>query len=453
MNLVSKFSDHWHKTFPHITTGNCRLLLTVSGGLDSVVQLDLIAQSGFDFVMAHCNFQLRGKESKRDEDFVVNLAGKYHKQILVKHFATQEYALQHKLSIQEAARELRYDWFDTIINSWQAENQQGFMLTAHHADDNIETMLMHFFRGTGIDGLTGIASLWKEKKLLRPLLPFFKQELSSYAVENGLEYVEDSSNAADKYTRNYFRNRLIPQIAEVYPQVKENLLHNIQRFKEVGVLYEQAVQLQVKKLIEVKGAEYHIPVLKWKQAVPLPTITWEIIKNFGFAAMETGEVIKLLDAENGAYRSSATHRIIRNRKWIIISPIATAASAHVLIEAGDEKIVFENGLLAMNLVSNPAIPKNNHSNEAMVDVADIRFPLLLRKWKQGDYFYPLGMQKKKKLGRFLIDSKLSRTEKEKVWVLESNRRIIWVIGYRLDDRYKITPKTTTALQFIFENNR
>ena len=265
--------------------------------------------------------------------------------------------------------------------------------------------------------------------------------------------MEDSSNAADKYTRNYFRNRLIPQIAEVYPQVKENLLHNIQRFKEVGVLYEQAVQLQVKKLIEVKGAEYHIPVLKWKQAVPLPTITWEIIKNFGFAAMETGEVIKLLDAENGAYRSSATHRIIRNRKWIIISPIATAASAHVLIEAGDEKIVFENGLLAMNLVSNPAIPKNNHSNEAMVDVADIRFPLLLRKWKQGDYFYPLGMQKKKKLGRFLIDSKLSRTEKEKVWVLESNRRIIWVIGYRLDDRYKITPKTTTALQFIFENNR
>ncbi len=453
MPLLSKFSNHWHKEFPGITAGNCRLLVTVSGGLDSVVLLDLVARSGFDFVIAHCNFQLRGKESKRDEDFVIKLGSKYNKEILVKHFATQEYALQHKLSIQEAARELRYDWFGTIINSWQADSQQGFMLTAHHADDNIETMLMHFFRGTGIDGVTGIASLWKEKKLLRPLLPFFKKELSSYAAENGLEYVEDSSNAADKYTRNYFRNRLIPQIAEVYPQVKDNLLQNIQRFKEVGALYEQAVQQHLKKLIEIKGAECHIPVLKWKQAVPLQTITWEIIKNFGFAAVETGEVIKLLDAENGAYRSSATHRIIRNRKWIIISPLAAAGTAHILVEAGDEKILFENGLLAMSAVTDPAIPKNNHHNQAMADAADIRFPLLLRKWKQGDYFYPLGMQKKKKLSRFLIDSKLSRTDKEKVWVIESNRRIIWVIGYRLDDRYKITPKTTSALLFTFENNR
>jgi tRNA(Ile)-lysidine synthase len=464
MDLLSKFTNHWHNAFAELTVNNCRLLVTVSGGLDSVVLLDLVARSGFQFEIAHCNFQLRGEESERDEEFVHSLGIRYGKEILVNHFNTQEYAETNKIAIQEAARELRYEWFGRIVDSWGATNvatdgdkyavTKNFVVTAHHADDNIETLLMLFFRGTGIHGLTGITPLQKERKLIRPLLIFRKKDLSEYAQVNGLSFVEDSSNAVDKYTRNFFRNRLIPQIREVYPQVEGTLLENIHRFQEAGELYEQAVQQHIKKLAVPIGTEIHIPVLKWKKVQPLHTITWELIKAYGFSAAQTEEVIKLLDADNGAYRSSPTHRIIRNRQWMIISPVAAEeGTSHILLEAGNKEIVFEKGLLKITTITHPQIPHNNIANEALAEAAAIQFPLLVRKWKQGDYFYPLGMQKKKKLSRFFIDSKLSKTDKEKVWVIESNRKIIWVIGYRLDDRFKITPKTKTAVLFTFENNR
>jgi tRNA(Ile)-lysidine synthase len=460
MNLSERFQDHWQKQFCHLTTNNCHLLLAVSGGVDSVVLVDLLNKAGFTFRIAHCNFQLRGEESERDEQFVRNLAAKYGKEVLVKRFETKEYAAEKKCSIQEAARYLRYAWFEDIINAphpvsniqYPASSIQHpvssiYTTTAHHADDNIETLLMHFFRGTGIQGLTGIQPILKERKLIRPLLSFRKSELLEYAQANGLGFVEDSSNASDKYTRNYFRNQLIPQIKEVYPQVEENLLHNIQRFSEVAELYEQSVRIQLNKLIEAKGNEYHIPVLKWKKAVPLHTLTWELIKPYGFTAAQTNEVVKLLDAENGSHIASSTHRIIRNRNWMIISPNATESAQHIIIESGETKVSFENGVLQLDvIIHNSTFKIQNNSSEAFVDLKNIQFPLLLRKWKTGDYFYPLGMQKKKKISRFLIDLKLSKPEKEKVWVLESNQKIIWVVGYRIDDRFKITDQTKNILQ-------
>jgi tRNA(Ile)-lysidine synthase len=210
-------------------------------------------------------------------------------------------------------------------------------------------------------------------------------------------------------------------------------------------------------LSEVKGNECHIPVLKWKKTKPLYAITWELIKQYGFHAAQTSEVIKLLDADNGRYQASATHRIIRNRKWMIISPLETESAQHIIIERKDEEIFFAERSLRVATIQ-PSSGQlhdiiTNNTSEAFLDAKDISFPLLLRKAKTGDYFYPLGMQKKKKLSRFLIDLKLSRTEKEKVWVLENNQKILWVIGYRIDNRYRITEKSKSILHISLAGSR
>jgi tRNA(Ile)-lysidine synthase len=450
MSLLQKFQAEWQQNFAHLSPSDCHLLLAVSGGVDSVVLIDLIHKAGFSFTIAHANFRLRGEESTRDESFVRSLSEKYNCEVLVRHFDTGEYAADQKLSIQEAARTLRYEWFAALVDQYQKEQKQSvWILTAHHADDNIETLLMHFFRGTGIQGLTGIPSIQKERSLLRPLLCFRKQELLLHANDNGLQFVEDSSNASDKYTRNFFRNTLLPQIREVFPQVEANLLHNIDRFSETAMVYRQSVEQHLKKLVEQKNNEWHIPVLKWKKTEPLHSISWELIRPFGFTAAQTDEVIRLLDADNSSYISSATHRIIKNRNWMIISPLAENTAQHILIELDEKTVVFENGSLQLQHIHSLEQEISNSVTEAYLDRKDITFPLLLRKWKQGDYFYPLGMQKKKKLSRFFIDQKLSRTGKEKAWVLESDKKIVWVIGYRIDNRYRITAKTKDILHISY----
>ena len=427
---------------------NDALLLAVSGGADSVALCELCFQAGFHFEIAHCNFQLRGEESERDEKFVVDLAEKYWTKVFVKKFETEKYAEENKISIQVAARQLRYQWFDELLQI-NEENQQAFtknptfLLTAHHANDNIETLLMNFMKGTGIKGLQGI--LPKQEKIIRPLLFAKKEEILTFLQENNLEFVEDSSNASDKYTRNYFRNQLIPSIQKVFPKVEENLIKNIERFREAEVLYQQAIEFHKKKLIEEKGNEIHIPVLKLLKSQPLKTIIYEIIKEFGFTAHQADEVLLLLQSESGKYISSSTHKILKNRNWLIIAPVNTLAAQHILINSDDKEIDFELGkLVVRNLNSKPSkIPSSK--NIAMLDVKDIKFPLLLRKWKQGDYFYPLGMHKKKKLSKFFIDRKISVIDKEKIWVIESNKKIIWIVGERIDDRFKITDQTENIL--------
>lgn len=457
--LLQQFQQHFKDHF-HLHAHQHKLLLAVSGGIDSVVLTDLVYKSGFDFIIAHCNFQLRGDESERDEAFVRSLETKYGKPVLVKQFETEQYAAENKLSIQEAARDLRYAWFEEIVNSqWSMVNRDASLIhhspltihlfTAHNANDNIETMLMHFFRGTGIHGLTGIPEQDKARKLIRPLLFAKREEIMAYAKENNLPWMEDSSNASDKYTRNFFRLQLIPAIKEAYPNVENNLLHNLDRFREAELLYKQSIDLHKQKLIEQKGNEWHIPVLKLKKAVPLNTVLWEIISEFGFTAAQLNEIKKLFDADNGSYVHSSTHRIIKNRGWLIIAPLQTENAANILIEVNDKTISFENGSLHFQKIQNSDVKLSSSNTTATLNADEIKFPLLLRKWKQGDYFYPLGMQKKKKLSKFFIDQKLSKTEKEKVWVIESDKKILWVIGYRIDDRFKITGGTKQVLQVEF----
>ncbi len=457
MNLLERYKEFIHKE--NLFQLKDKLLLAVSGGVDSVVLCELCKQAGYDFVIAHCNFKLRGEESERDEIFVKELGNKYGVEVLVKKFDTEKFAEENKLSIQIAARELRYKWFDELLHKIKkdlpAEGSNspirglGAILTAHHANDNIETLLMNFFKGTGVKGLRGI--LPKQANIIRPLLFAKKEELLEFAGLNKLTFVEDSSNASDKYSRNYFRNQLIPGLQKVFPQVEENLVDNLQRFREIEMLYKQSVNLHKKKLLELKGNEINIPVLKLLKTVPLPTVVYEIIKDYSFTAHQTDEVIALLKSESGKYIQSSTHRIIKNRNWLIISPNENKEAENILIE-DEGNLQFADGSLQTKKIINTQYSILNDQLIAQLDADEIKFPLLLRKWKRGDYFYPLGMKKKKKLSRFFIDQKLSLTQKEKTWIIEMDKKIIWIVGLRIDDRFKITEKTKNILQIILSGS-
>lgn len=462
LNLTERFKQNILQN--NLFSPKDKLILAVSGGVDSVVLCELCKQAGYDFIIAHCNFQLREEESERDEMFVRSLGDKYKVEVKVKKFETEKFAGDSKMSIQEAARKLRYDWFEELVRS--EESGQNFkpqtpdsklttfhspftihLLTAHHCDDNIETVLMNFFRGTGLHGLTGIPG--KVNYIRRPLLPFSKNELINFAKENDLGFVEDSSNLSSKYTRNFFRNEIIPAISKAYPEVNTNLSDNIERFQEIEKLYKVAVNGIKRKLVKEKGNEKHIPI-KQLMEYDNRALIYEIISEFGFTEKQIDEVNKLADSESGKYIDSPTldYRIIKHRHWFIISPTKSEESRTIIIEEKDKEVTFEEGKIEIEKLTSNLKPQTSN-NFAYLDAKEIRYPLILRKWKQGDYFYPLGMKKKKKLSRFFIDQKLSKTEKEKTWVIEMNKKIIWVVGKRIDERFKVAEKTKSVLKITY----
>lgn len=458
MNLLASFQQVVKEK--HLFSSRDKLVLAVSGGIDSVVLCELCKQAGCEFIIAHCNFRLRGEESERDEQFVKKLGERYQVQVEVKQFDTEEYASVNKLSVQEAARELRYSWFAEIVKREESKlrseavalhlTSHVFLLTAHHADDNIETVLMNFFRGTGLHGLTGIPSKGDSSLsfVRRPLLDFSREEIVQFAKEHQLNFVEDSSNQSTKYTRNFFRHEIIPAISKVYPQVKENLESNISRFTEIEKLYRLSVNEIKKKLCKKKNNEIHIPV-KQLMGYDNRALIYEIISEYGFSEKQVDEVIKLSESDSGKYIQSASFRIIRHRHWFIISPVVAEESENIIIEQSVDSIQLAIGSLEIRKVPIANYQLSTANSIACLDAKEITFPLLLRRWKAGDYFYPLGMRKKKKIARFLIDQKLSKTEKEKTWVVEMNNKIIWIVGQRIDERFKVTGKTTNVLQIRF----
>jgi len=461
MNLSERFRENISEN--NLLSPKDKLLLAVSGGVDSVVLCELCKQAGYDFTIAHCNFQLRGAESERDEKFVRGLGDKYKIEVKVKKFETERFAKENKMSVQEAARSLRYEWFDELISKLRVQSDEPtidsrltthdsrltHLLTAHHADDNAETVLMNFCRGTGLHGLTGIPVSYGNTK--RPLLIFTKNELIQFAKENNLDFVEDSSNSSSKYTRNLFRNKIIPAISKVYPQVNENLNDNIKRFNEIEKLYRIALVDIKKKLVKKKGTEWHIPV-RQLMSYDNRAMIYEIIADFGFSEKQIDEVIKLAESDSGKYIDSpaTNYRIIRHRHWFIISPVQSVESAIVIIEKDDKEITFQAGEITIENIETSNFKPQTSNNIACLDAKAINYPLILRKWKTGDYFYPLGMKKKKKISRFFIDQKMSKTEKEKTWVIEMDKKIIWVVGKRIDERFKVTEKTRSVIKISYD---
>ena len=443
MSLHELFGRYWQQHYQPIVNSENPLLVGVSGGIDSVVLIHLLRSHTIPFSIAHVNYQLRGEESNRDETFVRALADHFTVPIYVQQYDTTFIAEEMKMSVQETARKLRYDWFKTIAGN-------GYIATAHHANDNVETALMFFLRGTGIEGLTGIPKTDTKRKIIRPLLPFTREQIQVYAAAHKIDYVEDSSNAKSNYTRNLLRNIVLPEIEKAFPATIQNIQHNIERFEEIKSLYHEAVTMRLKKLITVKGQEVHIPVLKWQQEKQLSTITWEIIKEYGFTASQVPEVIKLLGASNGSSIKTATHILFKHRLWMIMAPQNSGAITQILIEAPGT-VHFQDGSVTIRLLQNKPDSLQKENIEYL-DAKNIQFPLLLRKYKTGDYFYPLGMTKKKKISRFLIDLKLSIIEKEKVWLLESDKKIIALLGLRIDNRFKVQPQTQSTLSITLQNN-
>jgi tRNA(Ile)-lysidine synthase len=422
------------------------LILAVSGGVDSMVLASLCHTCGYRFVLAHCNFQLRGEESTRDQLFVEQYAKASGLSLYVKTFDTKAYKTENKLSTQEAARNLRYTWLKNLAEQLEnAHNAKTYILTAHHADDQTETLMMNFFRGTGLNGLTGIPE--KNERILRPLLTFTKKSILEFANQHRIESVEDSSNQSSDYTRNFFRNDIIPLIEKVYPAVRQNLAENITRFQETNLLYQIAIKPILKKIIHEKGNEYHISIkalFKYNNAA----LIYELIHPFGFTEGQIDSVKKLKHAKSGSYlvAPNTFFRCIKNRDHFVIAPPLQITSEIITIQAGEKSVKYSAGMITMEEQLYSGTPLSSSSGIAMLDAKNIRYPLILRKWKEGDYFYPLGMSKKKKIARFLIDQKLSATEKENIWILESDSRIIWLVGYRIDDRFKVCKSTEKILK-------
>jgi tRNA(Ile)-lysidine synthase len=301
--------------------------------------------------------------------------------------------------------------------------------------------------------------------VVRPLLFATRAQLAEFAAGAGLNWVEDSSNRSDKYTRNYFRHQVIPLIEQAYPGALSNLADNLGRFREIEAVYRTCIDAQQKKLLEYKGNEVHIPVEKLRKLSPLATLLYEIMAPYGFSPQQLDAIKGLLDSDSGRYVLSAAggYRLLKNRNWLILSPLDMADAAHILVEESDAVVRCRDGVLKFGRIRLPApigspmvgLPEVLDQGPllALLDASRVRFPLLLRPWRKGDYFYPLGMRKKKKLSRFFIDNKLSVADKERVWVLEMDKKVIWVVGLRIDDRWKVGPGTRDVLRIGWEVTR
>lgn len=415
-----------------------RLLLAVSGGLDSVVLAHLCREAGFIFSIAHVNFKLRGEESEGDEAFVHQLAELWGVPFFVHHVDAGKFAEEKNISIQVAARELRYAFFHELIERKQADH----ILTAHHADDNAETILMNFFRGTGIEGLRGIPPI--NGKVVRPLLFATREQIEVYAKQHQLAWRNDSSNLSDKYTRNQIRHHLIPAVEAIFPGFRNTLYGNATRFAELEIIYQKAIKRVLKKMVRREG-ETEIISIGAVNACQYPhSLIYEWLQPFGFTSGACEEVLKLTSSEAGKFVSGGDYFVLRHRNNLVLSAQQPVDFGYIVWEDLNVPLKIPGGEIIAKEIDDPAISPN--PNEAWLDARHFQPPVIVRRWKKGDYFYPLGMRKKKKLSDFFTDAKLSVPQKEKVWIIESGSRIAWVVGMRIDDRFKITPGTKKAIR-------
>ncbi|GAA4459712.1 tRNA lysidine(34) synthetase TilS [Nemorincola caseinilytica] len=436
-DLLAQFRTHWHSAFAAL--GGKPVLLAVSGGVDSMALLQLFIDSSIPFAVAHCNFGLRGAASDLDEVLVRDRCLQAGVVCHITRFATKEMAAEWKKGTQETARILRYEWFGDL------QQEFGYVrtVTAHHANDNVETLLMNLFRGTGIQGLHGI--LPDNGKLVRPLLWATREQIMEYAVANNITWRDDESNASDDYLRNAIRHNVIPEVQKLFPGMVDNVNGSIGRFAEAEQLYNKAVKAEIVILIEKRGSDHYIAIRKLRHRTPLATICYELLQPFGFTAAQIPQAMALLDAGAGKYMTSGTHRVIRDREFLVITALAPADADMIQVEGAPCTIDTDRYSFSFAIKDVPAsIPADK--DVAYIDAGAITFPLLLRRWRTGDHLYPLGMgMKKKKVSRLLIDLKVPLHEKEHVWVLECNKRIVWIAGIRPDERFKVRPSTRQVL--------
>jgi tRNA(Ile)-lysidine synthase len=422
-----------------------KIILAVSGGLDSVCMASLFHEAKYNFAIAHCNFGLRGEESDGDEEFVKKLAKKYKVPFFVQHFNTSDFAEREKISIQMAARELRYVWFNELLTQQKYDK----IAVAHHQNDVLETMLLNLVRGTGIAGLHGISAV--KGKIVRPLLFADRKEIMQYVAEHNLGWREDSSNESNKYSRNLIRNEVVSLLKKINPDLENTIRQTSEKVSAAEKVFEEHIEKLSKEIFTEKGGVQYFKLHQFTGNDCNVPVLFELLKDFGFSYPMVKEIFASLESTPGKKFESATHLLVKDREQLVITGKDLSGFMGLLLDEGISELVAGNFRLSIESSSKKDFKISSSKDIACLDMDKLKFPLELRKWKEGDWFCPLGMNKKKKLSDFLIDQKVPLNLKEKVYVLTSNDAVTWVVGHRVDDRFKITEKTKKILSVKYSS--
>ena len=431
--MLSKLETHLSENFSFLK--GKKILLATSGGLDSMVMADLFQKMNFDIAIAHCNFQLRGLESFGDQNFIQEYAERNKITFFITQFDTENFAKDYKLSIQIAARTLRYDWFYELLET----KNYDYLLTAHHLDDNVETFLINLTRGTGLDGLTGIPE--QNEKIIRPLLIFSRDEIEDYAKENNIQWREDSSNASDKYLRNKIRHYIVPVLKELNPDFLSSFQKTQNYLQEVQNMVEDASIMIYQQVAKEIGNEIHFDLKKMKQLPNYKSYLYQWLNEYNFSAWE--DIYDLVDAQSGKQVFSNNFVLLKNRGFLILSEKNKMETDIYFIQKNENEVKIP---LNISIYKVNEILETN-VNTIFVDEDKLQFPLEIKKWQEGDYFEPFGMHgKSKKVSKFFKDEKLSILEKQNIWILYSDNQIVWILGMRQDNRFKIENTTKNILK-------
>lgn len=434
IQLLKTFQIHFNHNFPNIKEE--KLLVACSGGLDSVVLVHLMHSLNFEIGLAHCNFSLRGKESDGDEMFVVGLARSLEIPVFAETFNTKAFAENQGVSTQMAARTLRYNWFEDILKNFKYD----YLLTAHHLDDDFETFFINLSRGTGIAGLSGIPAI--NGNILRPLLPFSRDEILNYAEKNKLKWREDSSNQQSDYLRNKLRMKVLPLYKETNPSLLKNFKKTQNNLNSSKALIEDYMSLIYNLAVSEDVGLYRINIQKLKELPNTEALLYQLLNSFGFT--EWADVASLLNAQTGKQIFSKTHRLLKNRNELLLTTIDSN-------DPNLEFLVSKNGIeFPINLrVESVEHIDSSGKDHIYVDADKLKFPLKIRKWNEGDSFQPFGLIGNKKVSKFFKDEKISQIQKDRIWLLLSEKKIVWIIKYRMDDRFKITQNTEHIIRISY----
>ena len=433
--MQQAFLDHINRR--KLCTSSDKILLAVSGGIDSMVLLDLFLKSGFNVSVAHVNFKLRGIESDKDENFVREKCELKSIPFFTTSFDTEAFAEEKKLSIQMAARELRYTWFEKLM----AENNFDCLATAHHLNDSIETAILNMVRGSGLEGWDGISET--NGKVIRPLLFATREQIQNYAADNSITWREDDSNITDNYQRNFIRHQVIPLLSKLNPSLENSFHESIEKISASTELMELGMTEWKKAFTSEKNDSIYILKEAFGSSRFPEGLLWNLLHDFGFNFDQCAQAIRSLHGQPGKVFYGDKYQLAIDRTHLILSSQKKEVE-EVIIEEGQSEVKLGEKVLKLQFINSFEITKEREI--AFLDADKIKFPLTWRKWTEGDYFFPLGMNHKKKISDFLIDQKVPIAQKDSVTVLESDGEIVWVVGMRIDDRFKIMPATKSILK-------
>ena len=436
--MLQQFKQHLYQNFPFLE--DSKLLIAISGGIDSVVLAHLCSQLNLNFSLCHCNFNLRGQESDDDEAFVTSLAKSLKTLVYTTSFETEKYATKNKVSIQVAARDLRYTWFYKLL----AANQYDYVLTAHNTNDNLETFIINLTRGSGLEGFTGIPPV--NQKSVRPLLAFSRDDITLFAIKNGIVWREDRSNASIKYVRNKVRHKIIPILKELNPHVLESFQNTIEYLNESQSIINDAVKNITAKVVSYENDVLKISCKEIDKLSNKKAYLYQLLQAYGFTAWN--DIVDLISAQPGKQVFSDTHRLLKDRNFLILTTINKSQSIKgpILIDQKVSKITNPIKLTIQN--TDDYTSKNKE--QIIIDKDLVNYPLSLKKWHHGDAMYPTGMTGSKKISQLFKDNKLSLLDKEKIWILaDAKDHIIWVIGLRQDRRYLANKTSKNRLKISY----